>query len=320
MDGRHLLLRPTRRDLVLTLGALGIGAIVPGCESNGRSSARAGASAGGSTVRPASYRTGADPQPGGPGDMDAKIFTFALNLEYMEAEYYSRGASGRGLDEQDVDCGRNPGPVSGGRKVRFSRQSFQDYADELAFNETAHVKFYRKTLGESAVDRPTIDFEAGFNKAAQAAGLVKEGETFDPFANEINFFLGGMLFEDTGVTAYRGAVKLLSNQDSVSAAAGVLAVEAYHMGMVRSLLYEAGEEARKMANAVSDARDKLDGGKDLDQGIEVDGKANIVPSDDRGICFERTPRQVLNIVYLKPDATRGGFYPNGFNGDFSGLL
>ena len=92
------------------------------------------------------------------------------------------------------------------------------------------------------------------------------------------------------------------------------------MGMVRALLYEAGSEAHRMANAVSDARDKLDGGTDLDQGIEVRGKANIVPCDDNGICFERTPRQVLNIVYLQEDASKGGFYPNGFNGDFTGLL
>src|SRR5688572_22183743 len=80
-------------------------------------------------------------------NVDEKIFTFALNLEYMEAEYYSRGARGSGLQEQGVDVGRNPGRVRGGSRVRFSKQSFQDYADELAFNETAHVKFYRKTLG-----------------------------------------------------------------------------------------------------------------------------------------------------------------------------
>jgi hypothetical protein len=307
MQARQTLLRPTRRELMTMLGALSLGAILPGCQTT-------------TDTTPNGDDRVSRPRPDANMDTDAKIFTFALNLEYMEAEYYSRGASGRGLDEQGVDCGRNPGRVRGGSKVRFSKDAFQDYADELAFNETAHVKFYRKTLGANAVDRPAIDFNTGFTMAAQAAGLIKEGETFDPFENEINFFLGGMLFEDTGVTAYRGAAKLLKNKEFLSAAAGVLAVEAYHMGMVRSLLYEAGGEARKMANAVSDARDELDGNKDLDQGIEVDGKANIVPCDNNGICFERTPRQVLNIVYLKKGATKGGFYPNGMNGDFTGLL
>ena len=45
-----------------------------------------------------------------------------------------------------------------------------------------------------------------------------------------------------------------------------------------------------------------------------------MPCDDNGICFERSPRHVLNIVYLQENATQGGFYPNGFNGDFTGLL
>jgi hypothetical protein len=295
---------PSRRQLITSFGALGALAMLP--------RAAFGAQNVGDMQRPSAN------QPA--GDFDSKILTFALNLEYMEAEYYSRGATGEGLDSQGVDTGKNPGEVRGGRKVNFTSEAYQDYADELAFNETAHVKFYRQTLGSKAVDRPAIDFEGGFNAAAAAAGLIRQGETFDPFANEINFFLGGMLFEDTGVTAYRGAAKLLTNKEFVSAAAGILAVEAYHMGMVRSLLYECGADARKMANAVSDARDKLDGGKDLDQGIEVKGKANIVPCDDNGICFERTPRQVLNIVYLKENATQGGFYPNGMNGDFTGLV
>jgi hypothetical protein len=67
---------------------------------------------------------------------------------------------------------------------------------------------------------------------------------------------------------------------------------------------------------VSKARDKLDGGLDLDQGIVRDGKANFVPSDENGIAFSRTPQQVLRIVYLtsKDGVTGGGFHPKGMNG------
>ena len=75
-------------------------------------------------------------------------------------------------------------------------------------------------------------------------------------------------------------------------------------------------EARNAANAISDARDALDGGADLDQGIEVGGKANIVPSDADGIAFSRTPQQVLRIVYLtnQTGVSSGGIFPNGMNG------
>jgi len=242
---------------------------------------------------------------------DEDIFRFALNLEYMEAEYYLRATTGKGIDASDA--GANPGKVNGGRQVKFEHKSIRDFGEELAGNELAHVRFYRKTLGPDAVDRPAIDFEAGFKAVAQSAGL---GGKFDPFANEMNFLLGGMLFEDVGVTAYAGAAPLIKDKNNLKAAAGILAVEAYHMGMARSRLFEMGEAARKAANAISDARDKLDGPEDLDQGIDVNGKANFVPSNADAMVFTRTPQQVLNIVYLtdKSGVTSGGFYPNGMNG------
>ncbi|MGX9574022.1 ferritin-like domain-containing protein [Mesorhizobium sp. f-mel] len=242
---------------------------------------------------------------------DEDVFQFALNLEYMEAEYYLRGTTGKGVD--DSDAGADAGQVTGGKQVSFETPAIGEFMAEVAENELAHVRFYRKTLGDQAVPRPTIDFEAGFAAVAKAAGL---GEDFDPFGNETNFVLGGMLFEDVGVTAYAGAATVLKNKDFLAAAAGILAVEAYHMGMARSTLYRKGEQAWKAANAVSDARDKIDGSDDKDQGIRVDGKANIVPSTPDAIAFTRTPQEVLRIVYLtdQEGASKGGFYPNGMNG------
>jgi hypothetical protein len=245
------------------------------------------------------------------GVRDEDIFQFALNLEYLETEYYLRGLTGNGLDS--ADAGAKADRVVGGRKVPFQTRAIEEFAEELAENELAHVRFYRKTLGKAAVSRPAIDFEKAFAMVGEAAGL---GADFDPFASEMNFLLGGMLFEDVGVTGYKAAAALIQNKEFLEAAAGILAVEAYHMGMVRSQLYTMGETAQRAANAISAARDKLDGGKDLDQGIVRSGKANIVPSDENGIAFGRTPQQVLRIVYLTgdTDVKGGGFYPNGMNG------
>jgi rubrerythrin len=241
---------------------------------------------------------------------DQDIFNFALNLESLETEYYLRGTSGKGMD--DADAGKNPGAVTGGGQVPWQNDNLRQFMEEIAANELAHVRFYRRTLGDKAVSRPTIDLTA-FAAAAKAAGL---GDGFDPFANEMNFFLGGMLMEDVGVTAYHAAASLIKKKEFLDAAAGILAVEAYHMGMARSVLYQMGPEARHAANALSDARDKLDGPDDLDQGIEVDGKANFVPSTADGIAFSRTPQQVLRIVYLtdKDGVSAGGLFPNGMNG------
>ena len=241
---------------------------------------------------------------------DEDIFNFALNLESLETEYYLRGTTGQGMS--DADAGSNPGAVTGGHIVPWKDNDLKSLLEEVAANELAHVRFYRKVLGAKAVARPAIDM-AGFAAAAKAAGL---GDNFDPFASEMNFLLGGMLMEDVGVTAYHGAAPLLKSKTNLDAAAGILAVEAYHMGMARSLLFKMGKEARDAANKISDARDKLDGPVDKDQGIEVGGKANFVPADDDAKAFSRTPQEVLRIVYLvdKPGVSAGGLFPKGMNG------
>jgi hypothetical protein len=241
---------------------------------------------------------------------DDAIFNFALNLESLEAEYYLRGTTGQGMDA--ADAGTNPGAVAGGRQVPWKNDDLREFMEEVAANELAHVRFYRRTLGSQAVARPAIDLTA-FAAAAKAAGL---GDSFDPFASEMNFFLGGMLMEDVGVTAYHGAAPLISSKQFLDAAAGILAVEAYHMGMARSVLYRMGADAREAANKLSDARDKLDGPEDVDQGIAVNGRANIVPADADAKAFSRTPQQVLRIVYLADRAgvSAGGLFPKGMNG------
>ncbi|MDQ3194608.1 MAG: ferritin-like domain-containing protein, partial [Bacteroidota bacterium] len=192
---------------------------------------------------------------------DADIFNFALNLELLEAEYYLRGTTGQGMSSSDA--GDNPGAVTGGRMVPWVNNELKQMMEEVAQNELAHVRFYRKVLGKNAISRPVIDITGGFAGAGQAAGLG----AFDPFESEMNFFLGSMLMEDVGVTAYVGAAPLIDNKKFLEAAVGILACESHHMGMVRSTLYRMGEAARKAANAISDARDSLDGPEDVDQGI-----------------------------------------------------
>jgi hypothetical protein len=276
----------TRRSALKALGALGATAVLP-------------------TSR--SFVGEAEAQ----SISDADIFNFALNLESLETEYYLRGTTGRGMDA--ADAGANPGPVNGGRMVPWRNNDLKQFMEEIARNELLHVRFYRRVLGGAAVSRPRIDIAGGFAAAAKAAGL---GNNFDPFASEMNFFLGGMLMEDVGVTAYHGAVTALKTSANRDAAAGILGVEAYHMGMARSTLYRMGTAARNAANAISDARDRLDGPADLDQGIVLNGHSNFVPRDADAKVFTRTPQQVLNIVYLtdKTGVSGGGIFPNGMNG------
>lgn len=263
--------------------------------------------------------TGAPTTSGAPSD--ASILNFALNLEYLEAEFYLRAVTGEGLPDNMTTGTGTRGPVKGGRKVPFLSPVVRKYAQEIASDEKNHVAFLRGALGSAAVSRPAISLDASFTAAATAAGLIKPGQRFDPYANELNFLFAAFLFEDVGVTAYKGAAPFIQNKTYLDAAAGLLAVEAYHAGIIRTTLYAEGIIAPSIYTSVeklSNARDSLDGPTDDDQGIGNRAVANLVPTDANSLAYSRTTGQVLNIVYLNPAAVRsGGFFPAGVNGSIN---
>jgi len=257
---------------------------------------------------------------------DDDVLNFALNLEYLEAQFYHYAVFGTGLPNNMLTGTGTQGAVTGGHAVSFSDPVVASYAKEIAQDELAHVSFLRTTLGSAAIAQPAIDVgtnpNGAFSSAARAAGLVGPGQSFDPYSSDENFLLGAFIFEDVGVTAYKGAAPLITNKTYTEAAAGILAVEAYHASLIRTTLYQKGIQAGTTmlvdaTEAISNARDSLDGPSDDDQGIRPIGNAsNIAPLDSNSLAFGRTTGQVLNIVYLSSSAVAaGGFFPAGVNGN-----
>ena len=256
---------------------------------------------------------------------DADVLNFALNLEYLEAQFYYYASYGTGIPAANLTGTGTQGAViaTGAGAVPFTDTAVRAYAREIADDELQHVIFLRTALAAAAVSSPAIDISAtptsAFSNAARAAGLIGTGATFNPYADDNSFLLGAFIFEDVGVTAYKGASPLITNKTFLEAAAGILAVEAYHAAIVRTTLYGKGLTAP--TEAISNARDSLDGTTDLDQGTanvpDASGlpTSNIVPLDANGLAFSRTTGQVLNIVYLnRASVTMGGFFPAGVNG------
>jgi hypothetical protein len=245
---------------------------------------------------------------------DTDILNFALNLEYLEAEFYLRATTGQGLSS--TDAGSGAAAVTGGSAVPFKTQAIQQYAMEIANDELAHVRFLRKALGSSAVSRPAIDLVTSFTTAAIAAG-VTNGASFNPFADEDSFLLGAFVFEDVGVTAYHGAASLLTSTTNLAAAAGIYATEAYHAGMVRTLIAQLGAPYLTIANQISVLRGTASTSAGTGAAETTLAANAIVACDSNSIAYDRTTDQVLHIVYLDPapgSAGKGGFFPNGLNG------
>ena len=248
---------------------------------------------------------------------DVAIMNFALNFEYLGAQFYAYATTGKGI-AAGLLTGTGPqGAVSGGAKVNFASKFVKAYAKQLAADELGHVMAVRTALGASAIAQPAISLAPAFAAAAAAAGIPG---AFNVFADDTSFLLGAYVLEDVCVTALHGAAPLLTSPANLDAAAGLLGAESYQAGMIRVKLYAlaaAGQSVIFTNTAlISALRTKLSDNANPpdDQPIQVNGAANIVPADANSLVFARTPREILNIAYGAQNATSGQFFPNGVNG------
>ena len=296
---------------------------------------------------------------------DADYLNFALNLEYLEANFYNLAVHGQTIDKLSTPISITGTGTQGvvltkgsnnyaSCKVPFTLPIIAAYAAETATEEGKHVSFLRGALSTSAVAQPQIDLVASFNALAMGAGLATPvAGQFDPFANDATFLIGAYIFEDVGVTAYHGAAGALTVAANLGAAGGILAVEAYHAGLVRTSIAQVDSSPtffpvgtlQKFTQQISAFRSLLanpssaptkqitnggitgadDQGLDNTQMVALQGTSatyisnTILDADNNSICFSRTPAQILSIVTgnspAKASGNTGVFFPAGLNGN-----
>jgi Ferritin-like domain len=251
---------------------------------------------------------------------DNDILNFALNLEYLEAEFYLYAATGAGLSTADALAGAGTTIVPANlAAVPWTSPAQAQFAAELAQTELDHVRYLQTVIGKNSgtpVPRPAIDLTF-FGTVGTAAGITTP---FNPFADPNSFLLGAFTFEDVGVTAYAGGGPALISNTLLSYVAGFQAAEAYHAASIRTQI--AGGAANSgdatvlnNANKISALRATLGGGNETAVSL-----SSIVAADPtNAIGFSRTTDQVLHIVYGKTGAgvSKGGFFPNGLNGSIT---
>jgi hypothetical protein len=245
------------------------------------------------------------------------VLTFALNLECLEAEFYSYAAYGKGIGEELLN--RTASLTTGGQAV-MNLGTYKDTAIEIATQEKAHVAFLR--AAGITTPCPTIDIGSSFKTLFNVAtgGKVTNFTAYDSVES---FLLASFVFEDVGVTAYLGAAPLLlATPDFLVAAARIATVESAHAGAIRADLGQyisktgptyAGLTVAELGNAITAARDSVANSTAETPLVDAAGMLRVAAADDNALSYTRTPSQVLKIVYLGA-SDKGGFFPVGLTG------
>jgi hypothetical protein len=261
------------------------------------------------------------------GLAQSDYLNFALNLEYLEATFYSYITQGTDLPSS-LTAGSGAITGAPSAKLTFAganAAAITDMLNEVYFDEINHVAELQNLLGVLAVPRPAINLAAlGAITATNALSIAR-------------------LFEDVGVTAYNGALAALSGS-SLTFASQILAVESFHSGALR-LAIILQNDATPGTDVYLNAGDGLDVAP-FDEGsaavaakgpitasggffttaaatatsavtTTVTTPAGAVVSTPSGYTFARTASQVLSISYAAggvAGTAKGGFFPNGVNG------
>ena len=231
-------------------------------------------------------------QSGTPSVVD--VLQFALNLEYLEAEFYTLATLGQTIDQVGIDITGigTSGPTTGGHQVNFANNFVftGQIAAEIGQDERNHVTLIRGAL-----------MQAGITPVAKPA--INLGALGVGFGNIAEFLTLARVFEDIGVSAYAGAAGLstVSSSPYIGTAARILAAEAEHVGNIRLQIARLN-----ISTAALDSVDIIP---------PPSGTKFISVDPNTGLCAARTPGEVLFLAYgNKPNATSGGFFPTGVNG------
>jgi hypothetical protein len=220
------------------------------------------------------------------------VLNFALNLEYLEANFYLYASTGSGLSATDI--GNGGVPVTGAPAKLNLDASTMAVAQALAQDEKNHVELLRAaitTLGGTPIVQPAINLAAMGSITTQA-----------------QFLAAARQFTALGGSAYIGSAQLLvSNTSVLTTASQILGAEGQHAGALNYLCAVQG-----VASPAIDAQDVPPSQTNF---FTVDSKNALSPS--------RNTSQVLGVAYGVSKAatttpatgvTMGGFFPNGVNG------
>ncbi|CAL5094917.1 unnamed protein product [Urochloa decumbens] len=264
-----------------------------------------------------------------PSDMEQ--LQFLLNAKFVEAEWFLHAALGRGVDHLDRNLSAGGPRPSGARKASLDFR-ITEVAAELGYQEVGHIRAIRQAVG--GFPRPAIDLGADrFAMIMDDAMGIRLDPPFDPYNSTVNFLLASYIFPHVTAAATMSISSSLMGFVSKRLQSSILAVEAGQDAVIRLLLYQHADEAvppyqghtvADFTRRISEWRNRMSGCGAKDEGVKVLGRqqgaerrtiSNILGAGEDSLGFQRTPAEVLRILYgSRNEQIPGGFLPRGANG------
>ncbi|CAL4893538.1 unnamed protein product [Urochloa decumbens] len=264
-----------------------------------------------------------------PSDMEQ--LQFLLNAKFVEAEWFLHAALGRGVDHLDRNLSAGGPRPSGARKASLDFRT-TEVAAELGYQEVGHIRAIRQAVG--GFPRPAIDLGADrFAMIMDDAMGIRLDPPFDPYNSTVNFLLASYIFPHVTAAATMSISSSLMGFVSKRLQSSILAVEAGQDAVIRLLLYQHADEAvppyqghtvADFTRRISEWRNRMSGCGAKDEGVKVLDRqqgaerrtiSNILGAGEDSLGFQRTPAEVLRILYgSRNEQIPGGFLPRGANG------
>ncbi|CAN6340647.1 unnamed protein product [Urochloa humidicola] len=264
-----------------------------------------------------------------PSDMEQ--LQFLLNAKFVEAEWFLHAALGRGVDYLDRNLSAGGPRPSGARKASLDFRT-TEVAAELGYQEVGHIRAIRQAVG--GFPRPAIDLGADrFAMIMDDAMGARLDPPFDPYNSTVNFLLASYLFPHVTAAATMSISSSLMGFVSKRLQSSILAVEAGQDAVIRLLLYQHADEVVQpyqghtvadFTRRISEWRNRMSGCGAKDEGVKVLDRqqgaerrtiSNILGAGEDSLGFQRTPAEVLRILYgSRNEQIPGGFLPRGANG------
>ncbi|KAL0797085.1 hypothetical protein Bca101_068462 [Brassica carinata] len=220
-----------------------------------------------------------------------------------------------------------PSPI-GAQKAKLDPLT-RDIVLQFAWQEVGHLRY---NVGFA---RPLLDLSIkSFAKVMDDAFGRKLVPPFNPYANSYNYLIASYLVPYVGLTGYVGANPKLQCPASRKLVAGLLGVESGQDAVIRTILYARathivhpyGITVAAFTDRISCLRNKLGKMGVKDEGLVVlkamgaEGQVagNVLVGDELSLAFDRTPEEILRIVYGSGnERVPGGFYPKGADGEIA---